>query len=186
MNGLIGCYGLIGIAIFIIGLAIWSRRKRQGVREFYKNYSLTAAAVRPESVRTTIGIPDPMCLSGRIKTIGGEIVPFYWWEWSSTSFISTGNGVQGSLSCYLAVSFPPNTVSKEFEQTAIAEKEAKIGFLNKLMSFYVLNTKKPIRIEKPTDGSFVIFWQILQRPEVMEDKITWLKQNLSVQPPFPH
>ena len=176
----VGCYGLIAIALFIGGLAIWSRRKRQGVREFYTKHSLFLANDAPQNVREAMSVTDPMCLKGKLAPRSGGEVIFYWWEWSASSLISTGNGVQSSISCFLAISFLPDTISQRFKELAIEAKEAKQGLSKYLKDIYALNTKKPIRIEDLPDGSFVIFWQIVQRPEVMEDKIAWLTANLSV------
>lgn len=178
MNGTIGCIGLIAIAILILFLALWSRRSRKGVGEFYAKYGMFSVDDPPQNVLDAIGIAKPLCLHGSVSSISGAVVPFYWWEWTRSSLHSTGTGVQGSVSCFLAISFTPNSVSNQFEQKAIDLKEAKRSVLKMLKDIYALDTDKPIRIEKLADGSFVIFWQIVQRPKVMEDKITWLKNNL--------
>ena len=178
MTGTIGCVGLIAIAIFIVLLALWSRRSRKGVREFYAKYGMFSADDPPKNVLDAIGVAKPLCLHGSVSSISGSVVPFHWWEWTRSSLHSTGTGVQGSISCFLAISFAPDTVSKEFQQKAIAQKEAKRSVLKIFKDIYALDTDKPIRIEKLADGTFVIFWQVVQRPKVMEDKIAWLKTNL--------
>ncbi len=171
---------LVGIVVFIVMLALWSRKSRKGVSLFYQKYAMFTATDPPQNVRDAIGVKDPMCLKGSLVPNSGGEVPFYWWEWSSSSMISTGQSIQHTISCFLAISFPPNAVSEKFEQIAIREKDAKRSLLKKLKSIYALDFRKPTRVEKLADGAFVIFWQIVQRPEVMEDKITWLKNNLSV------
>ena len=132
----------------------------------------------PKSVIEAIGVPRPLCLQGSVSSASGSVVPFHWWEWTRSSLHSTGTGVQGSISCFLAISFAPNTVTKDFEQKALAQKDAKRSLLKMIKDIYALDTDRPIRIESLPDGTFVIFWQVVQRPKVMENKIAWLKNNL--------
>ncbi|HBB95109.1 MAG TPA: hypothetical protein DC054_06935 [Blastocatellia bacterium] len=126
----------------------------------------------PQNVREAIGVKDPMCLAGVLKPVAGGEVPFYWWEWAVIS-------MNRRLSCFLAISFPPNTVSEAFEQIAIREKDAKRNILKKLKDIYALNIHQPTRTEKLPDGSFIIVWRTVQRPGVLEDKIAWLRKTLS-------
>ena len=183
MNGTIGCIGLLAIAAFIVLLALWSRSKRKGVAQFYAKYSMVAADDAPQNVRDAMGVDVPLCLKGKIKPAAGGEVQFYWWEWSSSSMHYTGGGSHGSISCFLAVSFPPNTVSEAFERKTFEEKDAATGILTKVKRGIALDTETPIRIEKLPDGTFIIFWAVLQRPEIMEHKIAWLRENLSVPAP---
>lgn len=178
MTGTIGCIGLIGIAIFIVLLALWSRKSRKGVREFYAKYGMFSVDAPPRNVIEAIGVPKPLCLQASVSSVSGSVVPFHWWEWTRSSLHSTGTGVQGSISCFLAISFAPNTVTKNFEQKAIDLKGAKRSVLKRFKDIYALDTDKPIRVESLSDGTFVVFWQVIQRPKVMEDKIDWLKNNL--------
>ena len=158
----------------LIWLFLWARRQRRGVREFYRKHSLCLAEDAPQNVRAAIGVADPICLKGALNPICGGAVPFYWWVWYSR-FTAVQN-----ISCFLAISFPPNTVSEAFEQIAIREKDAKRNILNKLKYTFAVNTHQPTRTEKLPDGTFIVFWRVLLRPKVMEAKITWLKRYLSV------
>jgi hypothetical protein len=161
---------LVGALVWFV---LWARGQRRGVREFYGKHSLLLAQDAPQNVRAAIGVADLMCLKGELNPISGGAVPFYWWEWAVLSLNRT-------LSCFLAISFPPNTVSEAFEQIAIREKDAKRNILKKLKYIYAVNVHQPTRTEKLPDGTFIIFWRVVKRPKVMEAKITWLKRYLSV------
>ncbi len=178
MTGTIGCIGLVAIGAFIVLLALWSRKSRRGVRDFYARYGMIAVADPPQNVLIAIGVATPLCLQASLCSVDGRIIPFYWWEWSRTSLHSTGTGVQGSMSRFLAISFPPGTISDAFKQRAIDNKNAKRSVLKIFRDVFALDTDRPIRIEALSDGTFVIFWQVLQRSKIMEDKIAWLRTNL--------
>lgn len=172
LKSIISMLPILGVIGAIVLFVLWARGQRKGVREFYRKHSLRLAEDAPQNVRQAIGVADPMCLKGALNPISGGAVPFYWWEWAVLS--------NRTLSCFLAISFPPNTVSEAFEQIAIREKDAKRNILKKLKDIYALNTHQPTRTEKLPDGSFIIFWRVVKRPKVMEAKITWLKRYLSV------
>ena len=188
MNGMIGCYGLIGIVIFILCLGIWSRQSRKGVRSFYEKYSLVGAVAPPQNVREAIGNPNLFCLEGKVTPASGGEVPVHWWEWSTSSLQVSGNVAHSSLSCFLAISFGPGTVSGEFKKIARDQKDAKKKGWSWVKGIVTYDTEKPIRVDELADGTFVIFWQVLQRPAIMEHKMEWLRKNLSVPAkilPFP-
>jgi hypothetical protein len=163
---------ILGVVGALVLFVLWARGQRKGVREFYGKHSLRVADDAPQNVRQAIGVADAICLKGALNPISGGAVPFFWWEWAVT--------VNRTFSCFLAISFPPNTVSEAFEQIAIREKDAKRNILKKLKDIYALNTHQPTRTEKLPDGSVIIFWRVVMRPKVLEARITWLKRNLSV------
>lgn len=181
MTGTIGCIGLIAIAVFIVLLALWSRRSRQGVLKFYEKYSLEIADDGPTNVRELIGVPNVVCRRGSIKLDLGDEIRFHWWEWHISSTITTGNTRSTTIECFLAISFAPDSVGEDFKEAAIAECVAGEGFtLQKAISY---DTNTPFRVETLDDGTFVIFWRVLQRPQIMEHKIEWLKMNLTAGKP---
>jgi|GEM_PF-6297878 len=180
MNGMIGLAGLVGIVIFIVVLALRTRKLKKGVGQFYQKHSLITTNDAPQIVREAIGVTDPMCLRGNVTLSAGGEVPICWWEWFIRSTYYSGNAPHGSITCFLAISFPPNVLSEAFEQKTIQATRARKPFSQKLKNAFGLNTRTPIRVEKLADGSFVIFWQILQQAQVLEDKIAWLKNNVRI------
>ena len=185
MTGTIGCLGLIAIVIFILLLALWSRRSRQGVSKFYDKYSLKIVDDGPDNVRQLIGALNVVCRRGSIKLSVDREFRFLWWEWFTSSTTHSGNSSQTTISPFLAISFAPNTVSDEFKQMAMSELEGNRGFSFKKAVGY--DTSTPIRVETLADGTFVIFWRVLHRPHIMEHKIAWLTKNLTAgeTPPVP-
>lgn len=177
MTGTIGCIGLIGIFVFIILLGLWSRRSRQGVVKFYEKHNLVLTNDGPANVRELIGAPKLACRRGYIKLAFEHEVSFHWWEWFVSSTTTTGNSRSTAIECFLAMSFAPNSVGEDFKSAAIAEYEKGKEFSLKKAVGY--ETSLPYRIESLDDGTFVIFWRVLQRPHIMEHKISWLKENLS-------
>lgn len=178
MTGTIGCIGLIGIAVFIILLALWSRKSRQDVVRFYEENMLALAPCGPDSVMVLIGSPNLTCRRGSVKLETGEVVNFYWWEWYTSSTLATTNTRSTTLNCFLAISFDPDSVSEQFRKIATTECEQGKSFTLKNALKY--DTSTPYRVETLDDGIFVVFWRVLQRPQIMEQKIEWLKKNLSV------
>lgn len=173
LKSIISMLPILGVIGAIVLFVLWARGQRRGVKQFYRKHSLLPTDDAPQNVRQAIGVADPMCLKGSLNSISGGAVPFYWWEWAVIS-------MNRRLSCFLAISFPPNTVSEAFEQIAIREKDAKRNILKKLKDVYALNIHQPTRAEKLPDGSFIISWRNVQRPGVLEGKIAWLERNLSV------
>lgn len=171
---------MLAIFAFILMLGLWSSRKRKEVGGFYERHRLFAANVVPPIVSQSIGAANATCLKGNLTTNAGEEIPFYWWEWSTSSTNYGGAAPVTTMSCFLAISFSPNTVSEEFERRAIEALQSNQDFSQKMKDAVILNTRDPYRAEKLADGSFIIFWHILERAEIMEEKINWLKNNISV------
>ncbi|MFT3745531.1 MAG: hypothetical protein QM785_14715 [Pyrinomonadaceae bacterium] len=178
MTGMIGCIGLVGIFVFIVLLGLWSRKSRQGVAKIYEKYSLQPATDGPENVRQLIGSPKLFCRRGSIKLAFDNEVSFYWWEWFISSTTTTGTTRSTTIECFLAISFAPKSVGEDFKNAAFSEYEKGKAFSLKKAVGY--ETSLPYRVETLDDGTFVIFWRVLQRPHIMEHKIAWLKKNLSV------
>ncbi len=180
-NGNIGLFMLLGIAVFIVLLALRTRKMNQEVAQFYLQHSLFAAKDAPPLARAAIGVKgNLLCLQGTLKPNSGGGVTFYWWEWFSRSTIIVNNVPQSTLSCFLAVSFPPHAVSEAFEQKAVASLQSHQSFGTKLKAAFSLDTTNPYRAEKLDDGSFIIFWRVVQNAKVLEDKIIWLQNNVSL------
>ena len=183
MTGYIGCFGLLGIAVFIVLLYLIRKNNDNEMTEFYKENSLYTSENCPPNVRESLGAANDnlYCCRANLTTAQGESVEFCWWEWylKSTTMI---NGVpSSSFTHYLAVSFAPNSVSDEFIETAIhwADKSGD-DFSQKAKDFFVNNTDKPYRAEILADGTLIICWHtVTKRRDVYEAKIVWLKNNIS-------
>ena len=178
MTGTIGCIGLVGIFIFIVLLALWSRKSRQGVAKFYEKYSLELANDGPENVRELIGSPKLSCRRGSIKLDDSKEVRFHWWEWFISSTTTTGTTRSTTIECFLAISFSSKAVGEDFKAAAIAEYEKGLAFSIKKAVGY--ETSLPYRVETLDDDTFVIFWRVLQQPLIIEHKIALLREKFSV------
>lgn len=83
--------------------------------------------------------------------------------------------MQSSITPFLAIVFPPNSVSEDFMRKAWQSIKSKSA----VKDFFVLNTDQPIRIEKLSDGCFLMMWQVLYKVNIYEQKLKWLETNLS-------
>ena len=180
MSGYIGCAGLILIVLFIIFLAFRTRKIYRDVGELYKKYELASVSSVPQHVREAIGAQDPICLQGELTLASGDVVPYYWWEWFVRSMTVGGGAAHGSITSFFAISFPPNTVSMEFEQLTFAARKG--GFLLSFKNAFGFRTQTPIRVEKLNDGSLLIIWQIVRQVKHLEDTLAWLKYNVTIAP----
>lgn len=183
MHELIGFVLVLGLAFLIRLLSIWSRNQhREIVREFYKKHSLVPADGVFPTVRAALGAaPNPVCLRGNLTTQSGESIAFHWWEWSTTSRVSTGNASHTVINSFLAVSFPPFAISEDSERKAV-DAMRRHGALQKLRGVFAVDREKPIRAERLSDGSFLICWRVLQRAKILEERLAWLRDNMASRP----
>ncbi len=182
MNGIISLVMLVGLAFSMGMLGVWSGRKRKEVREFYQKHSLYLANDAPAIVRKALGeTANASCCQGKLTTKAGDEIPFYWWDWVVSSQTYSGSAPQTSLSCFLGISFAPLTISEESEQNAVNAMQGRTA-MEKLKGAFSVDTHTPIRAEKLADGSFLICWQVLQRVETLEDKLTWMQENIAANP----
>ena len=181
MTGYIGCFGLLAIAFFIILLFFQRRQIDNEMTEFYKENSLYTSENCPPNVRESLGASENLyCYPANLITAKGGKIGFFWWEWFVKSTAVINRVPSASFDYYLAVSFAPNTVSREFTELAIrAADKSGDDFAQKAKDFFVLDTETPYRAEILADGSFVICWRVLKRRDIYDAKINWLKNNLS-------
>jgi len=174
MNGYLGCGGLILIVLFIVFLFIRRRKIENELAVFYKKSQLYGVKEIPDSIRKAIGAGKWFYFKGSL-VIEHKPYEFYWLEHLITSLTMVNNVSQTAVSYTLTVVFPPNTVSQTFINKALELNETSLS----LKDLVVLNTDKPIRVEKLTDGSFLMTWNVLNRADVYQQKLDWLEANLS-------
>lgn len=181
MTGYIGCFGLLAIAFFIALLFVRRRKIDSEMTEFYKENSLYISENCPPNVRESLkGSENLYCCPANLVTAKGEKIEFYWWEWFIKSTTMAGGVPTASFDYYLAVSFAPNAVSREFVKLAVrAADKSGDDFAQKAKDAFILNTETPYRAETLADGSLIICWRVLKRRDVYDAKIQWLKNNLS-------
>jgi len=182
MNSYIGCFGLLGIAGFIVLLFLRRKRVENDMTLFYQAHSLYRTENEPPNVRENLDAASDnlFCCRANLKNVKGENVEFCWWEWylKSNTMI---NGVPSvSFAHYLAVTFAPNSVSDDFIKKALllADQSADSA-AQKVKDFFVADTQNPYRAEILMDGTLIICWQVAKRRDVYEAKIEWLKSNVS-------
>lgn len=182
MNGLVGCIGLVGIAVFIALLFVRRKKIESGMTDFYKEHSLFTTENVPRVVRESLGASDNLyCCRANLTTAAGETIEFCWWEWYLKSSTMVNGVPSASFANYLAVSFAPDSVSDEFAQKAFAAADKSHRDVSqKFKDFFVTNTETPYRAEKLADGSLLICWRVLKRRDVLEAKIAWLKNNITL------
>ena len=177
--------GFFLLAFLVSGIIyLFVRRKRieKAMAAFYQEHSIYLTKNEPPNVRDNLKAADNLfCCQGNLVAAGGVQIPFYWWEWYFKSNRYGGNGGSIQFDCHLAVSFAPNTVSDDFMQKAVrfADK-SNAGFWRKLKDFFNTDTHHPYRAEKLADESFLICWHVLKRRDILESKIKWLKNNVSL------
>lgn len=174
MGGYIGCGLLILIVLSIIFLFRWRKKQDDGLKEFYKQSQLYSIIDYPEIIRETLGTNNWTSSKGSL-IVEHKPFEFYWFETFTRNTVIVNNAAQTTIQPFLAIVFPPHIVSEEFKQKALQSMESK----SKFKDFFVLNTTSPVRVERLTDGSFLIMWQVLYRPEIYQQKLDWLAANLS-------
>lgn len=174
MTGYIGCAGLVFIVLFIIFLFIRRKNIEKGVAEFYQKNQVFRVNEIPNSIKDAIGNGNWIYLKSSL-VIEHKPFEFYWLESFTSSMTVVNNVPQTTINCFLTIAFPPNTVNQEFMNKGFQLKENT----TKITDFVVLNTDKPYRVEKLSDGSFIMMWQVLNKAEVYQKKIDWLEANLS-------
>lgn len=188
MTGYIGCFGLLGIAVFIAFLFLRRKKIESEMTQFYKENSLYTSENCPPNVRESLdAMSDNLyCCRANLRNAAGENVEFCWWEWYLKSSQMINGAPSISFDQYLAVSFAPGAVSGEFISKAIrwADKSGD-DFSQKAKDFFVNNADTPYRAEILADGSLIICWHtVTKRRAVYEAKIAWLKNN-AAPPPAP-
>ena len=174
MVGYIGLAGLILITLFIIFLFIRRKKIENELGVFYKNSQLFGVKEIPESIRETIGGGKWFYFKGSL-IVEHKPFEFYWLENLTSSIMVVNNTSQTTVNYILAVVFPPNTVSQDFMNKAFEWKNSASAFKD----FFILNVNNPYRVEKLSDGSFLIQWNVLNRADVYQKKLDWLQANLS-------
>src|SRR6185369_2154493 len=92
--------------------------------KFYKNHLLVLLREMPPVVSQALGEKsNPTCWQGNLKLAAGGEIPFYWWQWSVRTTITAGGPPRASYKYFLAVSFPPNLVSEEFEKQVMQTRQ---------------------------------------------------------------
>ena len=180
MTGCIGLFILFGIVIFIAILGMKNKQNRNRTVQFYEQHSLIPITEIPTVIFEVFNNQVVYCRQGNLQTTNSETVPFFWCEWSIQSMISSGTSRQISTDYYLAAAFSPAIVSEEFERKAISfTDKSDEDFSQKAKDFFVLNTEKPYRAEKLSDGSFLICWRVKNLAEDYERDFAWLQNNIS-------
>ena len=183
MTSYIGCFGVLGITVFIALLFLRRKKIENEMTDFYQAHSLYTTKDEPPNVRESLsaGNDNLYCCLANLTTKTGERIEFCWWEWYLKSTTTINGAPSASFTQYLAVSFAPNSVSDEFIETAVhwADK-SEDDFAQKAKDFFVNNSDTPYRAEILADGSLIICWRtVTKRRDVYEAKIEWLKNNLS-------
>lgn len=174
MTGYIAFGGLILIVLFIIFLFLRRKKINKELGEFYRQSQLYSVSEYSEIIREALG-------KGRWTSLKGSLIidhkpfEFYWFESYTTSGVMVNGTMQTTINPYLAIVFPPKVVSEEFMQKAFQSKVSDTKFKD----FFVPNTTSPIRVEKLSDGSFLMMWQILYQVKIYRQKLDWLEANLS-------
>ena len=177
----IGAILIIGISGFVIWLFVSTAVNNRAQPNFYKKHALVPLREMPAAVREALGAEhNPTCRRGDLPLADGGAIPFYWWQWYTTSRVTNGDGSsRPSYQNFLAVSFPLHAVSAEFEQK-VRQTVQKDDFSQKFVNALVVDSRTPVRAEKLADGSFLICWQVSEQVGVWEEKILWLKNNVAV------
>ncbi len=174
MTGYIGCFGLILIVLFIIFLFVHRRKINDELVKFYQKSQLYAVNDYPISIREALGKGNWTSSKGSL-IIEHKPFEFYWLESFTTSSVMVNGTMQSTISPYLAIVFPPNTVSQEFMLKSTESMKSKSSFKDA----FVVNTTNPIRVEKLYDGSFLLMWAVLYKADIYQQKLDWLEANLS-------
>jgi hypothetical protein len=181
MLPLIGVIFVSIIAFILILVVFQPRRISKDFPKFYNDHALVRTDDAPPIIKAALGAEiDPTCWLGNLKNLGGGEIPFYWWQWYTSSRINAGDGsTRASYKNFLAVSFLPNILSGDFEQKAIESKQTS-DLSQKFVNALVVDSRTPIRAEKLADGSFLIVWQVTEKAKVLKEKLEWLKANVKV------
>lgn len=174
MTGYISCFGLLIIVLFIVFLFIRRRKINDELVKFYQKSQLYSVNDYPVSIREALGKGNWTCSKGSL-IIEHKPFEFYWLESYTTSSVMVNGSMQSTISPYLVIVFPSNTVSQEFMLKATHSMKSNSAFKD----FFVINTTNPIRVEKLSDGSFLIMWAVLNKTEIYQQKLDWLEANLS-------
>lgn len=163
-------------------LTYFKRKSRErAMSDFYKEHSLILKENKSAKIRENLRINvNPNCCSWRLNLAGGEQIPIYWCEWFIRTEIPGRTTASVQIDYYLAIFFAPKLVSDEFMRKAIElAGKNETGVLQKLKDQFMPDTYYPFRAEKLPDGTFVIGWQMERRRELYEEKLAWLKNNVS-------
>lgn len=168
------------VAVILIIVVFQPQRSNKDFPKFYNDNLLVLTNDAPLIVKQALGVEnDPTCWQGNLELISGEVVSFHWWQWHIRSTVYAGGAPRQSFKNFLAVSFPPNVVSEEFEQKAIRGIQTD-EFSQKLVNALVVDSRTPIRAQKLDDGSLLICWQVSEQAKVLKGKIDWLKNNVTI------
>lgn len=179
MAGYIGCFGLLTIAILIIGLFLLRRNIDKGVVDFYANNGLVFEPGVPAAIIETLGEGNWSRHKGTLKFADGPQVTFDWIINFTSSTLVSNNVPQTTLSYFLTVLFAPNTIGEDFKTLV----KGQMAEPKTAKEFVALNTKRPIRAEELADGSFLVVWPALDRADIYQERLNFLRGNVT---PMPH
>lgn len=177
--------GFILLGFLVVGLTtVYFRRKsrEKAMQAFYQEHSLFLTKNASPKIREHLKINEiPDCGSLNLKLADGTQIPVYWCEWFIRTEIPGRTTASVQIDYYLSIFFAPNMVSEDFMRTAI-EFSAKsgVGAVQRIKDQFVPDTHYPFRAEKLADGTFLIGWRMVKQRELYEEKLEWLKNNISV------
>lgn len=179
MGAYIGCFGLILIGVIIVAL-FWRRKKiEDGVDKFYADNGLVFEPGVPAAITETLGDGNWSRHKGTLKFVDGPQVTFDWIINFTTSTTVSNNVPQTTLHYFLTVLFAPNTIGEEFKTLV----KGQMAEPKTAKEFVALNTRRPIRAEETADGSFLVVWPALDRADIYQERLNFLRGNVT---PMPH
>jgi hypothetical protein len=178
----VGCIGLLLIGALLVYLFWRKRRIGNELEAFHPRHGLVPTDTAPAAVLAELGDPRWYCYSGTLTSRSGEPIPFHWWEGEMGTTEVVGDTARSHINHYLAVSFPPGVVSKEFISKVKEVTTAQAEATGAVKKFFVFDTTNPYRVETLADGTFLIVWQSLRRADIYEEKIQFFNRILNELP----
>ena len=149
-------------------------------RQLYADNKIFSSEKYSQAVLDILGDKKWRYAAGKIEGNGKVPTPYFFWQGSTSSMVSTGQYVRTTVfTHYLAFIFPPGAVSNSFKQKAIASADTShYTFRQKLKYFFVVDTETPNLVTTAADGSFIIQYQTI--PDVLHyaKRINWIKENI--------
>jgi hypothetical protein len=176
----------IGISL-ILSLAylrlLRKPNQRKEFREFFAQNNIFSTNNYSQAALDVLGNKKWRFSEGKLTGISGQVIPFSFWQGSTSSMVSSGQYVRTtSFTYYIAFIFPPESVSKLFKQHAlVAADKSKYSWREKLTFFFKRDLEKPNLVTTAADGNFIIQYYTDMDINHYRQKFEWVRNNITEQ-----
>lgn len=174
----------MSVILSIVYLGILKKpNQRKEFLEFYSSNQIFASNSYSQAALDVLGDKKWKFSEGKLTTNSGAMIPYSFWQGSTSSTVSSGQYVRSTVhTYYIAFIFPPGSVTKLFKQhVLVAADKSKYTWKERIKFFFKLDTEKPNMVTTAADGSFIIQYYTKVDVQHYQERVEWIRNNITEQ-----